>query len=480
MRDVLFVVFSKLHVFFGVYILIGVLTLAAAFLKAPIYEVKGCVLVKPVLEPSLKLMAPTPMNIRANPVTAQDINSEVSIMNSPQFLRDLTRKLGLEEVPAPDTKWGRLERRISNEISSLLYAWGLMTPASPEDRALARLQKDLDIKPVTLSNMIEISLRGQDPEGITRVMNTFLDSYIDYHIDIFRAKASRQFYAEQADFFLGSLKASEDALEAFKKQWSIIEITAQNRADIELLKILRENLTMVQAQIDEQRTKLQVQLNNFAQNGSVGAMTKELQNNNILEELVRVMGPLLTERERVGLHYQESSPKYMAVQRQVGEIEGTYKKRIEELLKGGELDLQGMIHYSAALGRNIEEVESRSLLLSQKQVEYDRLVREVTQNEKNYLLYLDKTEEARIEEQQDSMRVSNVTVTNWAEKPAIPVFPRKGLMILLAVVVGFVTSAAASFVAYYWDHSVKTPVDISRYSDLPVLASIQYVEKKFP
>ena len=62
----------------------------------------------------------------------------------------------------------------------------------------------------------------------------------------------------------------------------------------------------------------------------------------------------------------------------------------------------------------MSEIEKKSLLLSEKQVEYERLLRELKQQEKNYLLYLNKTEEARIEEQQDSSRAANVIVSSWA------------------------------------------------------------------
>lgn len=475
LRDVLLVICSKLHVFLGIYACIVITTMALAFLLPPVYQVTGNILVKPFLEPNVKLFAPVPTNIRANPVMPQDVNSEVNLLKSPQLLRKVVQQLSLEKSEPPTTWLGWLAEGISHNLGELLVGLGLSVQVSPEDQALQRLEEKLDIKPVTLSNMIEISLRGTSPDKITKIINTLLENYIDFHIKVYQATGAKDFYARQAELFHHNLKTAEDALERFKKEYGIIQIAEQNVANIELLKTLRENQAMVTAKLKEQRLKVGVQARNLAQTGEIGAFTKELQSN-ILEELVRTLGPLLVERERIALHFQKSSPKYQAVNRQVGEVRTAYQKQIQELLKGAELDVDGMTSYLEILRQKIKEIEGRALLLSQKKVEFDRLVRDVKQNEQNYLMYLNKTEEARIDEKQQANRVSNVTVTSWGQVPTLPVFPKKLLMLVLAGTLGFIIAVAGAFFAYYLDHTFKTPQDVARFTHLPVFASIDLIK----
>lgn len=475
LRDVLLVICSKLHVFLSIYALIVVTTVALAFLLPPVYQVTGDILVKPLLEPNIKLFAPAPTNIRANPVMPQDVNSEVNILKSPQLLRKVVQELSLEKPDWPDTLMGRLAWFLKDNLHDFLVALGLSIEVSPEDQAVQTLEKKLDIRPVTLSNMIEISLRGTSPEKITEILNTLLETYIDFHIQVYRVKGAKDFYARQAELFHQKLKTAENDLEKFKKKYGIIQIPEQNVANIALLKTLRENQAMVTAKLKEQRLKVGVQARNLAKTGEVGAFTKELQSN-ILEELIRTLGPLLVEQERIALHFQKSSPKYQAVNRQVKEIKTAYQKQIQELLNGAELDVNGMTSYLKILRQKIKEIEDRSLLLSRKQVEFERLVREVKQNEQNYLMYLNKTEEARIDEQQHANRVSNVTVTTWGQVPTIPVFPKKFLMLVLAAALGLIVALAGAFFAYYLDHTFKTPQDVARFTHLPVFASIDLVK----
>jgi succinoglycan biosynthesis transport protein ExoP len=471
LRDLLTVFFSKLHVFLGILVTVVAVTLAVSFFTDPIYKVTGNVLVKPLLEQNLKLMAPPSTQLSTQPVTVQDINSEVNILNAPQLLRQVVTKLDLTTMEEPKSILSRGVLFLLEQGHRLLVAMGLSVQPTPEDQAVVYLQKKLDIKPIALSNVVEVSLTGTSPEMITKIVNTLLEDYIDYHVAIYRAKGARAFYTRQADIFAGSLKKAEDDLEKFKKEWSIIEITAQNEANIELLRTLRENLSLVQANAADRQTKVGVQQRNLAKTGDVGAFTKDMQSA-ILEELVRALGPLLTERERIGMHFKKSSPKYQALNLQVKELQQAYKKQIKELLQGNALDLSGLNTYARVLKKHIKDVEDKSLLLSEKQVEFERLVRDLKQQEKNYLLYLNKTEEARIEEQQDNSRVSNVSVTNWAKLPSVPIFPKKGLMTILSLVIGSFLGIAGAFTAYYMDHTVKTPEDIARNCRSPMLTFI--------
>jgi capsular exopolysaccharide synthesis family protein len=470
-RDLLTIFFSKIHVFLGILITIVVVTLGVAFFTDPIYKVTGNILVKPLLEQSVKLMAPPATQMSTQPVRVQEITSEVSILQSPQLLSMVVKELDLTKEEKPKSLLSRAAIYLVDQGNKLMVALGLSVQPSPEDQAMSVLKKKLDIMPIALSNVIEISLTGKSPERITQIVNTLMRNYVEFHVSLYRAKGARDFYAAQAQLFAQSLKQAEGDLENFKKEWAIIDISTQNDANIELLRMLRENLALVQANISDRQTKVGVQKRNLARTGEVGAITKDMQSG-ILEELIREMGPLLVDRERIAALYQKSSLKYQTLNRQVQELQKGYHKQTKELLQGSALDLNGLNSYAAVLKKHIGEIERKSLLLSEKQVEYERLSRELKQQEKNYLLYLDKTEEARIEEQQDTSRAANVIVSSWGKVPSVPVFPKKLLMSFLSLVIGSLVGIAGAFTAYYLDHTVKTPVDIGRTCRSQVLTFI--------
>jgi uncharacterized protein involved in exopolysaccharide biosynthesis len=91
--------------------------------------------------------------------------------------------------------------------------------------------------------------------------------------------------------------------------------------------------------------------------------------------------------------------------------------------------------------------------------------------EENYLLYVKKQEEARMDDALDERGIVNVAI---AEHPVVPALPMWSAWAVLAI--GFVVAGAAgtgaAFAADYVDPVFRTPDDVRAYLNAPVLASL--------
>lgn len=168
---------------------------------------------------------------------------------------------------------------------------------------------------------------------------------------------------------------------------------------------------------------------------------------NLRAEHTKALVPLLTERDKIAVLYPKGSPERKDIEERIKRVRHTFEQQI---------------------GR----IESRSAALSEKELTLNQMKMEVSQNEKVYLLYQDKTEEARIAEQRDQNRVANVSVASKAHIPSVPVFPKKFLLLIVSIPVGAFLGLCGAFMAFYMDHSVKTPQFLASHSGLPVLATI--------
>ena len=128
------------------------------------------------------------------------------------------------------------------------------------------------------------------------------------------------------------------------------------------------------------------------------------------------------------------------------------------------------------LDEEIYRIETESRLLSEKEIERGRLVREAELNRKNYILYQDKREEARITEQRDVSRVANVYVASWAYRPSVPIFPKKIKIGLISMIVGLIIGIGSAFTAFYLDHTIKSPEDLDRHCQIKMLSSLQKID----
>jgi uncharacterized protein involved in exopolysaccharide biosynthesis len=197
LRDILFIIFSKLHVLIGTFLIIVVVTVGLCFMVDPVYEVSATVLVKPFVDPDLQLQL-TPTSLNNFPVSREDINSEIKIMNSEELLRQIVKNLGISRPSVPEKLLSRLMSKLFLNVRNLLVRLRLSVQPDPVDAAVLKLKNKLDIEPITMSNMFRVSLKGNDPSNITKIVNALLEDYIDRHIKVYKAESGVDFLYKQS------------------------------------------------------------------------------------------------------------------------------------------------------------------------------------------------------------------------------------------------------------------------------------------
>ncbi|KPU27359.1 hypothetical protein TR13x_04560 [Caloranaerobacter sp. TR13] len=75
------------------------------------------------------------------------------------------------------------------------------------------------------------------------------------------------------------------------------------------------------------------------------------------------------------------------------------------------------------------------------------------------------------------MKIENVQVIDRAEVPINPVKPKPKLNMAIAGVLGIMISIFIIFFIEYLDNTIKTPEDVERYLDLPVIGIIPDISK---
>lgn len=74
------------------------------------------------------------------------------------------------------------------------------------------------------------------------------------------------------------------------------------------------------------------------------------------------------------------------------------------------------------------------------------------------------------------MKVENVQVIDAARIPEVPIKPRPKLNMAIAGVLGLMIGIFLVFLLEYLDNTIKTPEDVERYLDLPVIGTIPMIK----
>jgi uncharacterized protein involved in exopolysaccharide biosynthesis len=126
---------------------------------------------------------------------------------------------------------------------------------------------------------------------------------------------------------------------------------------------------------------------------------------------------------------------------------------------------------AAAIRRTVAEYHERASHLDEQNLQQQELLRAVKTAEENLLLYQRKQEEARISDELDRTRIANVSL---AEPPGVPQTSRSSRPTILLG--GAFAALAFSLAGAYTRHALnphfRTPDEVRRVLDIPVLASL--------
>lgn len=465
LRDVFFILCYKSHVLIGTFIVIAAVVIGYAFLTKPIYKADGSVLLKPFFDSSQRLHTQERFDVL--PVSEQDINSEINIMRSDALLRQVVETL------LPDDT-------VSGYFAPAWFSKGTSDSPPAMENAILLLRSQIEIKPVPISSIINVSLKGEDAKQISKIINTFLNAYIDYHINVHRPGGGVDFYSQQTETAKETLREAEEALRAFNKKEAVIEIPEQKINNVVLIRTLRQEVSLLKAQISQSETVLE-KLRPFFEDGkSIDAIPEELRAHEILIDLQKALIPLLVEKERVALMYPVDSVEYTDAQNQIHRIERQIRELRTQVLKGIALDMEALNHRKKTLETEIDKIEQQSIRLTDNEVQFNRLTWEVEQRRRNYQLYRDIREDAIIQAQRERSRVANVSVTDWAIESSIPVYPKKYLMTVMALLAGIFAGIGGAFAAFFLDHSIKRSEEMEKLFDIPVLADLGELDGPAP
>ena len=455
------VVVSFLGIFLG--------SIVAAFFLPKQYQAEMKILVKPErVEPTLTLDKTTVVDSRSEASEGQ-VQSEVELLRSRDLLENVATSCGL--VPSAN---GPNDRGQSIRLA----------------RAVRNLQEKLQVEPVRKTNLISLTYQSRDPELAARVLNTLSSLYLEKHLAVHRLPGAIDFFQKQTERYRNELTANEERLVQFDSVNGLVspelekEIALRKQSEFDAA--LRETRTDI-AETTQRISALEAQM----ATASPRITTLERTSDNPMLEQQLKSTLLSLELKRTDL-LSKFAPEYPLVQdvqkqitqakaaieaaeqsplhEQTTDLDPTYAWMREELAKN-RAQLIALHARSEALAPVVQTYQAKTHSLDQKGATQEDLTRAAKAAEQNYLLYLQKQEEARISDALDRNRIVNVAIAEPATMPALPTHSAL-FTILLGGLLATCLSLASAYVADYVDPSFRTPQELYNTLDVPVLAAV--------
>ena len=370
-----------------------------------------------------------------------------------------------------------------------LTGFNSSTIAGEQERALAKLKKDLIIAPIVKSNMIRVRYSNPDPKRAAQVLDALSKAYLDQHLRLLGNTGSFEFFDQQSADAEKRWKAAQGKLLDFQRASGVVSAVDQKDLLLRRQIELQASLHAAEAELRETNRKLEdIKPKLEGLSGRIATQSRRVPNmysvermNTMLIELQNRRTELLskfrpTERVVTQLDQQiaDTQKALQAADSRTATEEATDVNPLRQTL---ESDLARGQGYAAGLAGRIQSMRAQdqayrqqlTRLESQLPVE-QQLLREVKLAEDNYLLYTRKREEARIGQRMDQQKIANVVV---AEAPQVPALPRGRLNTLAIVYLTLLLLCSlVAALGSRMRQTVDTPWGLEIVTELPVLGTV--------
>ncbi|SNB46146.1 GumC family protein [Geobacter sp. DSM 9736] len=473
-RDFFAILFKHKVKIVVVFLAVVLTVLVATMLATPVYEAKTSVMMKIGREhlnrADLGDNNPVNFNLRQEEI----INSEIAILTNPDLLAKVINTLTVEKI-YPDLA----KKKLPAEMK-------------PIDAAVARFKESLKAEPVRKSNVVEVKFRHKDPKVAAVAVNLLVELFKEKHLQVFSDPRSSFFEGQLAEVEQ-RLRTSADKLQAYKQQNGVYSLEEQRtlllrqRTDLDMAyKASRHRTDELQKKLATVRT----QFKTVAQSNEHFTTTER--DRVITEAKARLLALQLNEKQLM-LRYRDESPlvqnnreEIRTVERflQEQEQDNRVKSRsnspiyqgVETELLRTEADLSAERAKMSTIRSQFAQVDGEIKRLDLREKELQTLQREVASNEKNYLTYRDKAEEARISDDMNKRKLANISVIQAAVPPLQPVSPKKMMNLMIGMVIGLIAALALALLTENVSQTISTPGSAEKRLELPVLAVIPYKE----
>jgi len=407
-----------------------------------------------------------------NEVSENQINSEIELLTSNDLLTQVVNETGL-----------------AKSESSL---FGRPAPeAARVERAVTALAKDLTISPVRKANIISISYSAGSPQIAAAVLKKLGDLYLEKHLKLNHPAGASDFFKDKADEYESQLKQAEQRLTEFQQSNNLVGLAQQK--DLTLVKTADAKARMLEAETalseaTNRIARVEEQLASIPRR--IVTQSRQLPNqysaerlNTMLVELENKRTQLLTKFRPEDRLVKEADEQIRITREALAKAEqktnleeatdlNPLRQNLETDLSRARLDQVAARARRDTLKQQLAQYESSLQTLERNTATHDDLQRQKKEAEDNYQLYAKKREEARIADELDRQKITNVSIAEAAAVPQIPSSPNRSLNLIIGIVLAAFLSLGSVFTAELFSDAVHTPRQLEALTGAPVLATV--------
>ena len=413
-----------------------------------------------------------------NDVSENQINSEIELLTSKDLLTQVVNDTGLAKT-----------------VSSLFRKPA--TEAERVEKAVNGLMKDLNITPVRKANVISVSYSSDSPQTAAAVLKRLGDLYLEKHLKLNHPAGASDFFKDKAEEYETKLKDSEKTLSSFQQQNSLVVLSQQKELTLQKTAEAKTKMLDAEAALNEATNRIaRVEQQLAVMPKRIVTQSRQLPSQYSAEHLNTMIVELQNKRTQLLTKYRPDDRLVREVDAQIkttqealarAEVKTSVeeatdlnplRQTLETELSRARLDQAGAKARLDTLSGQLKQYDASLKKLEGDTTTHDDLQRQKKEAEDNYQLYAKKREEARIADELDRQKITNVSIAEAATVPQLPSAPNRPVNLMLGLVLAGFLSLGSVFSAEMLSDAIHTPRQLEALTGALVLATVPEKNKR--
>ena len=406
-------------------------------------------------------------------VSESEINSEIELLTSRDLLTQVAKETGLSQAGS-----AMFWKRSTSEAERI-------------EKAANDLAKELVIAPVKKANVISISYSANSPDLAAAVLKKLGELYLEKHLQLHHPTGASDFFKDKADQYETQLHDAEKQLTTFQQDNNLVVLAQQKDLTLQKTAEAKAKLLESEAAVNEATNRIKrIEQQLAATPKRIVTQSKSIPAQYSAERLNTMMVELQNRRTQLLTKFRPDDRLVREVDEQIRTTREALAKAESQTATEQATDLNPLrqtleTEYSRArleqtssqarrdtLAAQLRDYQGSLQKLEGNTTKHDDLQRQKKEAEENYQLYAKKREEARIADELDRQKITNVSIAEAPAAPRLPSSPNRPLNLVLGVFVAAFLSLGTVFSAEMLGDTIHTPRQLEALTGATVLATV--------
>lgn len=411
-----------------------------------------------------------------------DIHNGLELLRDPELSYTVYQRLEDAMVdPAPPTSGlaylryvvKDAYRTVKETLSEPLYWFGFSTRLSRDEKLVRALAGSLKAEVLEDTDVIKLTFAWPDPEFAALAANTYAEELLVKYIKVHGSLDSEKFYVEQLRVQEQNLEKAEAALQSFRNSHDITSLQWQKETLLREVSDAQTRLNENAVRLAEARSVLAA-VSSSKQRNVEWIPTPEVRQRTVLDlsSLDRQYYELTARRAQLASTQRADSPELVQLAQRIAQMR---EQKFDGLERYFKLTIDTAQVESQELEKQIETKRARLNELNRQTGPLAELERARATAEQNLTAYQKKSEELRVSDLLSDRKFSGLRIVSASRPPLEPAYPRKFLILGLALGIGLFLALTYSAIAEYFNHTFREGADVEQILGKRLLMSIPLV-----